>query len=185
MWVLVSRLPALPTQANFTKQKIAATPDTGAATGKKRRGRQPKLHKTEADKDAAHAAFLERNRLAAHKCREKKRVGTVNQQNALCGVVNLNAGLRAELAELVTETHGLTETLQHIGHLCAGGQSQVGIESAQETLWTAEEALLEMSLLRQQAGILVAPGEVPLDPLQPNIYNHHLPTLNKNEYEPV
>jgi hypothetical protein len=87
-------------------------------SGPKKRGRKPKIIKNEAEAAQMRQRFLERNRLAASKCRDKKKEWTNNMQQKVHDLKEHNTHLRFELAELQRQIEGLREIFQP--HLEAG-----------------------------------------------------------------
>lgn len=114
---LVKELPPSPKKATATKSpKRAKSPDTPRARGKGAKSRKRKTEQL--SPEAKRQRFLERNRKAASKCREKKRLQTLQIINDADTITARNQELHENLAELEEEVRRLKNLI--LGHRDCG-----------------------------------------------------------------
>jgi len=78
----------------------------------KKRGRRPRVIKSKAEEDQLRQKFLERNRIAASKCREKKKDQTDKMQNDVHSLKAQNDALKYELQELRKQVRELKTIIE-------------------------------------------------------------------------
>ena len=97
--------PTLTGSSKIVKAVAAETDSSAAIPKRRRRRRKPPL--TEAQKEEKQRRFLERNRLAASKCRAKRKTEIERLEDSRKEMGRMNEMLRARLGELWAEVQRL------------------------------------------------------------------------------
>lgn len=114
-----------PSSNNTTSPEANAHPTKPPP---KKRGRKPRVVKSKAEEEELRQKFLERNRIAASKCREKKRGENDKMQNDVHALKFKNDQLKDEVAFLRNQVEELKMVLEpHLTAKCGDNPSALAI----------------------------------------------------------